>query len=117
MKIFLFGATGGTGKEVLIKLLEQKHLVFALARNPQDLDMINDHLRVTKGSVFIPETYCNELSECDLVISTLGATSRKPTDIYSMGGQQILSAMRASNIKRLITLTAAAFDRTDPHYN
>lgn len=117
MKIFLFGATGGTGREVLIKLLEQKHQVFVLARNPEDLNITDDYLKIIKGSVFTPETYYNELSECDLVISALGATSRMPTDIYSKGGQQIISAMKAAKIKRLITLTAAAFDPTDPHYN
>ncbi|MDN3710430.1 hypothetical protein QW060_26810 [Myroides ceti] len=34
MNIFLFGATGGTGKEILIKLLEHNCPVFVLARNP-----------------------------------------------------------------------------------
>lgn len=95
MNIFLFEPTGGTGTEILIKLLEQKHQVFVLARNP--------------------ETYQNELSKCDLVISALGiGASRKPTDIYSKGGQQVSTAMQKANIKRLITLTTGAFDPTDP---
>ena len=115
MNIFLFGATGGTGKEILIKLLEQKHQVFALARNPEVLGVTDDNLKIIKGSIYDVETYQDELSKCDLVISALGTgTSRKPTEIYSQGGQQIITAMQKANVKRLITLTAGAFDPTDP---
>jgi len=115
MNIFLFGATGGTGKEILIKLLEQKHRVFVLARNPYTLGITDDNLKIIKGSIYNSETYQNELNKCDLVISALGTgTSRKPTEIYSKGGQQIISAMQQANVKRLITLTAGAFDPTDP---
>ncbi|MGO1242729.1 MAG: NAD(P)-dependent oxidoreductase [Sphingobacterium sp.] len=115
MNIFLFGATGGTGKEILIKLLERKHQVFVLARNPEVLNITNDNLKIIKGSIYNPETYQNELSQCDLVISALGTgTSRKPTEIYSKGGQQIITEMQKANVKRLITLTAGAFDHTDP---
>lgn len=118
MKVFLFGATGGTGHEVLIKLLEQKHQVIVLARNPDALSISDKNLKVVKGSIYNPETWQGELAKCDLVISALGAgASRKPTDIYSKGGQQIISAMRKTNKKRIITLTAAAFDPTEPQYN
>lgn len=118
MTIFLFGATGGTGNEVLIKLLEEKHKIVALVRNPAVLDDLkkqHGNLKIIKGNVNNSETYQEALSKCDIVISTLGTgTSRKPTEIYSKGGQHIISAMRKANIKRLITLTAAAFDPTDP---
>ena len=115
MKVFLFGATGGTGKEILLKLLEGKHQVLALARNPDVLDIADNNLKKIKGSIYNPETYIDELSKCDLVISALGTgTSRKPTEIYSKGGQQIITAMQKTNVKRLITLTAGAFDPTDP---
>lgn len=118
MNVFLFGATGGTGKEVLIKLLEQKHQVFALARNPGSVDITNNNLKIIKGNIYNPEAYQDELSKCDLVISALGTgTSTKPTEIYSKGGQQIISAMQKANIKRLITLTSSAFDPTAPQYN
>lgn len=115
MNIFLFGATGGTGNEILAKLLEQKHQVFVLARNPEALNIAHDNLTIIKGNIYNPETYQDELRQCDLVISALGTgTSRKPTEIYSKGGQQIISAMQKANVKRLITLTAGAFDPTDP---
>lgn len=117
MNILLFGATGGTGKEILIKLLEANHHVSALVRNPETLTNISEHkhLDIIQGSIYNIDTYREAMSNCDLVISALGTgTSRKPTEIYSKGGQQIITAMRKANKKRLITLTAGAFDPTDP---
>ncbi|QNL47813.1 SDR family oxidoreductase [Olivibacter sp. SDN3] len=120
MKIFLFGSTGGTGKEILLSLLEDNFQVTALARDPSALAFadISSNFHIVKGNVYDPESYQEELGNCDVVISTLGPrTSRSKTEIYSKGGQAILSAMRKAKIKRLITLTAAAFDPNDPNYN
>ncbi len=117
MNILLFGATGGTGKEILAKLLGANHQVAALVRNPENLKDISEHqrLNIIRGSIHNPDTYQKAMNNCDLVISALGTgTSRKPTEVYSKGGQQIISAMRKANKKRLITLTAGAFDPTDP---
>lgn len=121
MKIFLFGATGSTGKEVLTKLLAEKHQLIVLARNPAvlgNLKSTHDNLKIIQGNLYNAETYQDELGKCNVVISTLGTgTSRKPTEIYSKGGQYIISAMREAKVKRLITITAAAFDPTDPGTN
>ncbi len=115
MKVFLFGATGKTGIEILTKLLEEKHQVVALARNPDAISVSDSNLKILKGNIYNPETYQDELANCDIVISALGTgTSRKPTEIYSKGGQKIISAMQKASKKRLITLTAGAFDPTDP---
>lgn len=115
MNIFLFGATGGTGKEILIKLLEHNFSVFVLARNPEAISIKDHHLTIIKGGVFDTETYQEQLSKCDVVISVLGTgTRRKPTEIYSKGGQQIIAVMQKTGVKRLVTLTAGAFDPTDP---
>jgi len=118
MTIFLFGATGGTGKEVLTKLLAEEHQLIVLARNPAVLDDFKStysNLNIIQGNLYNPETFQGELNKCELVISTLGTgTSREPTEIYSKGGHHIIAAMREANVKRLITLTAAAFDPADP---
>jgi len=115
MNIFLFGATGGTGKEIMIKLLEHNCPVFVLARNPDAISIRHHHLTIIKGGVYDTETYEEQLSTCDVVISALGTgTSRRPTEIYSKGGQQIIAVMQKTGVKRLVTLTAGAFDPTGP---
>lgn len=80
MNIFLFGATGGTGKEILIKLLAQKHKVFVLVRNLESLDITNDNLIIIKGDIYDTSQYENELSKCDAVISALGTGNLQKTD-------------------------------------
>src|SRR5699024_6745057 len=94
---------------------EKKHQVFVLVRNPQILKFANDNLKIIKGNVFNPETYQNELNKCDLVISALGTgTARKPTVIYSKGGQQIITALQTAKVNTVITFTVAAVYPTDP---
>ena len=103
--------------QVLTKLLAQKHQVVVLIRNPDLVTILDSNLKIIR-SIYNPETYQNELSKCDVVISALETgTSRKPTNIYSKGGQQIISIMWKVNRKRLITLTTAAFDPTAPQYS
>lgn len=117
MNIFLFGASGATGKEVLNKLLSKNFQVKALVRNPEKLNFSSSsNLTIIKGDVLHPDTFRHELKNCDAVISTLGTgSSRKPTTIYSAGGKNIITAMKMNGIKKLIVLTAAAFDLSDPN--
>lgn len=119
MNIFLFGATGGTGKEVLNQLLLQEYNVTILVRSLNKVDSPeNPKLSIIKGNIYNPEGYEKELSTSDVVISTLGTgRSRKPTTIYSEGTGKIISVMKNSGIKKIILLTAAAFDPTDPATN
>lgn len=120
MKIFLLGATGKTGFEVLKKLTENKYEVKALIRNPDKLELseIKEHaeqIEVIKGDVFDAEKLKSIFEHCDLVISALGTgKDNSYTEIYSTGGRNILSAMRANGIKKLITLTSGLIDMSDP---
>lgn len=116
MKIFLFGPSGGTGKEVLKLLLSQGHHVKVLVRTPERFNFPpSENLTVIKGDVAAIDTYKYTLNDINVVISTLGTgTNRKPTNVYSVGGQNIITAMWSSGVTKLIVLTAAAFDLTDP---
>ena len=119
MKIFLFGATGRTGKEVLDQLLQQGYDVTVLVRSIIKLDYLkNSKLSIIEGDIFNPDSYKKELSKSDVVISTIGTgSSKKPTTIYSEGTGKIISVMKNAGIKKIIMVTAAAFDTTDPGAN
>lgn len=121
MKIFLFGATGSTGFEVLKQLVGNVHTVKALARNPTKLNLTKitevheGQIEPIKGNVFEPDTFREDLRGCDVVISALGTgKDNSYTEIYSRGGRNILSAMRSAGIKRLITITSGLIDMSDP---
>ncbi|MFZ1628219.1 MAG: NAD(P)H-binding protein, partial [Anaerolineae bacterium] len=46
MKIAVFGATGGAGRQVVEQALAAGHQVSALARNPAKLALTNDNLTI-----------------------------------------------------------------------
>lgn len=115
MKVFLFGATSPTGRLVLESLLNNNHVVTALARNPEAISIEHTNLKLVKGDVFDPSTFEEWMKGNDLVVSILGTgSSNKPTTIYSRGGQNILDAMRNVGIKKLITITSGGVQKDDP---
>ena len=50
MKIAIFGATGGTGKQLIEQALEAGYEVVAYARNPSKLDIRHEHLKVIQAN-------------------------------------------------------------------
>jgi putative NADH-flavin reductase len=116
MNVYQFGATGRTGQEILKRLLEQGHTVKALVRSPERLKTPpGANLKVIHGDVLIPETFASEMEGIDVVVSTLGTGMKnKATTVYSRGGQNILEAMRRAGVKKLVLVTSALVDRSDP---
>ena len=121
MIVFLLGATGGTGYEILKGLIQNNYTVKALVRNPFKLNLaeINQlqegQVELIKGSVFEPDKLKEHFKGCDVVISALGTgKDNSYTEVYSQGGRNILSAMRKTGMSRLITITTGAIDMSDP---
>jgi len=51
MKILIFGATGGTGTELVKQALERGHLVTAFVRNPAQLVDKGEGLTLVTGDI------------------------------------------------------------------
>jgi uncharacterized protein YbjT (DUF2867 family) len=51
MKLTVFGATGGTGKQLVEQALAAGNKVVAFARNPSKLTIKNEHLTVVQGEL------------------------------------------------------------------
>ena len=51
MKIIIFGATGGTGKELVKQSLEKGHEITVLVRNPQKFSFNDKRVNIIKGDV------------------------------------------------------------------
>lgn len=108
-KIIVFGATGGTGKEVVKQALEKGYEVTAIVRNLSAFDLLHPCLKTIKGDVLQSSTYEKEIKGKEAVISCIGTgTSTKPTIIYSEGIQNIISAMNKTEVKRLVCISAGA---------
>ncbi|MEO7488193.1 MAG: SDR family oxidoreductase [Ferruginibacter sp.] len=105
-KIIVFGATGGTGKEVVKQALEKGYEVTAIVRKPAAFDLQHPHLKIIKGDVLEPATFEKEIQGNGAVLSCLGTTSTKFTTLYSEGIVNIISAMNKAGVKRLLCITA-----------
>lgn len=106
--IIVFGASGGTGLEVVEQALEAGHQVTAILRHPDIFPIRHERLRIIKGDVLQTLTYEKAFFGIDVVISCLGSRNREPTTVYSQGVSNIMIAMQKLNITRIICLSAGA---------
>jgi putative NADH-flavin reductase len=112
MKLVIFGATGGTGAELLRQSLESGHVVTAVVRNPTRLS-IREHanLTVIEGDVLAAGPWQAAMAEHEVVLSCLGSTDRRhATSVYSRGAVNIMEAMRASGTGRFVCLSSAGLE-------
>jgi putative NADH-flavin reductase len=115
MRVTVFGATGGTGRQVVDQALAAGHKVTAVARNPEAVDADRDGLTVVAGDVFDAKSVAAAISGSDAVVSVLGVADRKqPTSVYSQGVANMLAAMADGGPRRLIALSA---DGVEPNPN
>jgi putative NADH-flavin reductase len=109
-KILVFGATGGTGKQVVAMALQKGIKVTAIVRNPAAFAIEDPNLKVVKGDVLVPATFREELEGQDAVISCLGIPKIQETTLYSAGMRNIVHAMQQSRIKRILCISSGALD-------
>lgn len=107
-KIIVFGATGGTGKQVVEQALHAGHQVTVVIRNPGAFNIRHQNLEIIKGDVFQPPTFENAMKEKDVVVSCLGIQKREPTTVYSEGVCNIVNAMLKAAVSRIICISAGA---------
>jgi putative NADH-flavin reductase len=105
MKVLIIGATGGTGRILLDKALEQGHQVTALARNPSAVAPRDYRPRVLRGNALDPEAVQAAVAGQDAVLSVLGTRSTKPTTLFSASTANLLDAMKKHGVRRLVCLT------------
>lgn len=110
-KMIVFGATGGTGKELVKQALHQGYNVIAIVREPSAFTMAHPLLTLIKGDVLTFPYFEEHLANVDVVISCLGTgKDLKETRVYSQGIQNILSAMENKGVGRLLCISAIALD-------
>ncbi|MFG2992539.1 NAD(P)-dependent oxidoreductase [Streptomyces sp. NPDC048257] len=112
MKITVFGATGGVGREVVRQALAAGHEVTAVVRDPARLPVpAHERLHVaTVADVTDREAVLSAVSGQDAVVSALGAASNKQARQTPVAGpalRAITSAMDRAGVRRLSAVSAA----------
>ncbi|MGO4879177.1 NAD(P)-dependent oxidoreductase [Pedobacter psychrotolerans] len=111
LKIALIGATGKAGTYILKALLAQKFGVKALVRNPEKLQIHHASLEIVTGDVKDVEKVHTFIKGCDIVVSALG-TGQPASEktIFTQSTSNILTAMKAIDLKRYIVITGINID-------
>ncbi|HET9368040.1 MAG TPA: NAD(P)H-binding protein, partial [Candidatus Udaeobacter sp.] len=109
MKLFVIGATGRTGQEIVQQALARGHHVTALVRSPESITVKSERLSVVKGNATDENQLFEAMQNHDAVISTLGPREVfKPSSLLNDSARATSSAMQRSGVKRLVVLSAAA---------
>ena len=107
MNLAIFGATGGTGKELVQQALEAGHRVTALVRNPAKLGLQHERLTVVQGDIADASCVERTMAGQDAVLSALGPTRNSPKNAMTIGSANVVAAMKKHNVRRLIWQTGA----------
>lgn len=107
MKLTVFGATGGTGKEIVRQALNAGHEVTAVVRDPARFPVTGDRLEVFRADLTDPRALRPAVAGRDAVLSGLGARSRKDAGIAARLTRTVLGALEAEGVRRLVVVSAA----------
>ncbi|WP_420630613.1 NAD(P)-dependent oxidoreductase [Candidatus Leptofilum sp.] len=106
MKLAIFGATGGTGQEIVKQALDAGHEVTVLVRDPAKLHVKHDKLYLVIGDVLNLEKVEEALAGSEAVCCSLGNTAHNPDFVVSDGTQNIIAGMTKQHIQRLVVVSA-----------
>lgn len=106
MKLTIFAATGGIGRQTLEQAVAAGHDVTAVVRNPY---MLSREVRVIAADLAAPDQAALEsaVEGASAVLSALGPVTRSDAGIASRGTKAIVRAMQATGVRRLVAVSAA----------
>jgi putative NADH-flavin reductase len=105
--VLIVGATGGTGRQLVTQALERGYAVTAFVRDPSRLPIRHPQLTVVRGDVLDAEAVDAVMRGQHAVLSALGHKQYfRPTRILSEGTRNIVRAMEAHAVPRLVCETS-----------
>ncbi|MFF8607650.1 NAD(P)-dependent oxidoreductase [Streptomyces sp. NPDC015346] len=107
MKLTVFGATGGVGREIVQQALRGGHEVTAVVRDPSRFTVSGERLEVYRADLTDPGTLRGAVAGRDAVLSGLGARTRADAGVAARLTRSVLAAMDAEGVRRLLVVSAA----------
>jgi len=106
-RLLVVGATGGTGRQLVLQALERGFAVTALVRDPSRLTISHPQLTVVRGDVLDEGSVHAAMRGQEAVLSALGHKRFfSPTRTLSEGTRNILRAMEAHGVSRFVCETS-----------
>ena len=107
MKLAIFAATGGVGRQVLEQAAAGGHDVTAVVRDPRKLPPTQARVVTADLMDADPAALQSAVSGADAVLSALGARSKTEVGVTWRGTAAILQAMQAAGVRRIVVVSAA----------
>ena len=110
MKLTIFAATGGIGRQILEQAVAAGHEVTAIVRNPKKLsEQVRQEVRTVTADLAAPDLGALEsaVAGADAVLSGLGPRSMSEAGITSQGTQAMVQAMKTTDVRRIVVVSAA----------
>jgi len=110
MKLTIFAATGGIGRHVLEQAVAAGHEVTAAVRNPEKLsEQVREKVRTVTADLAAPDLGAlkSAVAGADAVLSGLGPRKLSEAGITSRGTRAIVDAMKATDARRIVVVSAA----------
>ncbi len=103
MNVLIFGAAGKTGKLVVDRALAVGHTVTAFVHDPA---YTHPEVRILAGDVGNANDVRSAVAGQDAVIDTIGGkTPYKATDLETSAARNIVAAMQAEGVRRLLVIS------------
>jgi uncharacterized protein YbjT (DUF2867 family) len=114
VKVFLTGATGFVGREVLSQLRDLGHSIRVLAREPAAASAralsMPSQVEIHSGDVTRPDSLKGALEGIDAVVHLVGIISQVGANsfhnVHVRGTQNLIEATRAAGVRRFVHMSA-----------
>ena len=106
MKLTIFAATGGIGRQLLEQAVAAGHDVTAVVRNPKNLSRAVPFVTADLAAPD-PAALQSAVAGADAVLSGLGARSKSEAGVAAQGTRAIVAAMQATGVRRVVVVSAA----------
>lgn len=111
MKIIVFGASGGVGKQFIQQALSAKHEVTAFVRDAAKLSLQHPLLTIVQGDGLDEQAVINAISGHDAVICTVGSRGMGATTLMSDILRHIIAGMEKANVNRIAYVASAGIHK------
>lgn len=114
MKLIVFGASGGTGKQFVEQALEAGHEVTAFVRSPEKLGVKHARLQIIQGDALQRDAVVEAMIGQEAAVSCLGAAGLKKSTALTEMTANISAGMKQHNIQRIVYVASAGIHHEMP---
>lgn len=107
MRVTVFGASGGTGRELVRQAVAAGHTVTAVVRATSKATVPATGYQEFRADVMDPQAITPAVRDSDVVLSALGMRSGAKEPVLGPAAESIVAAMHATGARRLVVVTAS----------